>query len=104
MALGFAGFLKALFPELPERPTAVTAIVVLTLVNLRGIKKAGRLNAIIVLVALVGLAGFLVAMLPRFELAHFRLFASKGWGAALEAEALLFFATQLETPALWRML
>jgi basic amino acid/polyamine antiporter, APA family len=92
VALGFAGYLSALFPSIPERPAAVLAVVLLTVVNYFGIQKSGRLNTLIVSVSILSLLYFVVAGLPSIDLENLRPFAPYGWGSVLRSAALLFFA------------
>lgn len=92
VALGFAGYLTALFPGIPARPAAVAAVIALTVVNYFGVQKSGRLNTAIVSVSLISLAAFVAAGLPAFDPANLRPFMPAGWGGALRSAALLFFA------------
>lgn len=92
VALGFAGYLSALWPGLPGRLVAVSSIVVLTAVNLVGIKKAGRLNLAIVVVSVGALVYLIVAGAPAFDVANLRPFAPQGARGVLRSAALLFFA------------
>lgn len=92
VALGFAGYLRGLIPDIPERPAAVTAILLLTLVNYFGIKKAGRLNIAVVSVSVFTLLYFILSGLPAFNLQNLRPFAPTGPAGVLQSAALLFFA------------
>jgi APA family basic amino acid/polyamine antiporter len=92
VALGFAGYLHALFPAIPERPAALVAIVVLTAVNYFGVRKGGQLNNVIVALTLAALAYFVFAGLPALDAANLRPFAPNGVGSVLQSAALLFFA------------
>jgi basic amino acid/polyamine antiporter, APA family len=92
VALGFAGYLSALFPAIPERPAAVLAVILLTVVNYFGIQKSGRLNTLIVSVSILSLLYFVVAGLPSIDLENLRPFVPYGWGSVLRSAALLFFA------------
>jgi basic amino acid/polyamine antiporter, APA family len=92
VALGFAGYLTALFPQVPARPAAVAAVALLTVVNYFGVQKSGRLNTTIVSISLLALLIFVIAGIPAVDLANLRPFAPQGWGSALRSAALLFFA------------
>lgn len=92
VAIGFAGYLAALFPFIPERPAAVAAVIFLSLVNYFGIRKTGNLNLVIVSVSLVALLYFVIAGIPSFEAANLQPFAPGGTGGILRSAALLFFA------------
>jgi basic amino acid/polyamine antiporter, APA family len=92
VALGFAGYLNALFPAIPERPAAVTAILLLTLVNYYGVRKSGHINTAIVAVSVLSLLAFVIIGLPTFQTANFQPFAPAGIGGILQSAALLFFA------------
>jgi APA family basic amino acid/polyamine antiporter len=92
VALGFAGYLHALFPAIPQRPAAIAAILVLTVVNYFGVQKGGRLNTVIVSLTLAALIYFVVAGLPAFDSANLQPFEPNGPGSVLQSAALLFFA------------
>ena len=92
VALGFAGYLNALIPAIPERAAAVTVILFLALINYRGIRRTGRLNSLIVSISVLSLIYFVIAGLPAFDSENLQPFAPAGWGAILQAAALLFFA------------
>jgi basic amino acid/polyamine antiporter, APA family len=92
VALGFAGYLTALFPALSERPVAVGAALLLTLVNYLGVRRSGILNTAIVSVSVLALLYFIVAGIPSFDPSNLTPFATAGWRGVLESTALLFFA------------
>jgi basic amino acid/polyamine antiporter, APA family len=92
VALGFAGYLAALFPAIPARPAAVGVVLLLTAVNYFGVQKAGRLNIAIVSVSLLSLAVFVAAGIPAFDPGNLTPFLPNGWGGALRSAAVLFFA------------
>jgi basic amino acid/polyamine antiporter, APA family len=92
VALGFAGYLAALFPAIPQRPAAVAVILLLTAVNIFGIQKAGRLNIFIVAVSVLALTIFVITGIPAFDSANLSPFLPEGWGGALRSAAVLFFA------------
>ncbi|MGV3613992.1 MAG: APC family permease [Fimbriimonas sp.] len=68
------------------------AVVVIAAANLAGIRKAGWLNLVIVSVTLGSLLLYIAVGVVQVDPTHFQPFAPKGWGSALEAAALLFFA------------
>ena len=92
VALGFAGYLSALFPAIPARPAAVAAVILLTLVNYFGIQKSGKLNTVVVSFSVLALTYFIIGGIPSFNPANLQPFAPTGWRGILESGALLFFA------------
>jgi basic amino acid/polyamine antiporter, APA family len=92
VALGFAGYLAALFPAIPERPAAVGAVISLTVVNYFGIHKSGLLNIFIVSISIFALSLFVVTGIPTFSWENLQPFAPEGTGGILQSAALLFFA------------
>jgi basic amino acid/polyamine antiporter, APA family len=92
VALGFAGYLHALFPAIPERPAAVAAVVSLTVVNYFGIRRTGKLNTFIVAFSIGALTYFVFSGVPVFQASNFRPFAPAGFPGILESAALMFFA------------
>jgi basic amino acid/polyamine antiporter, APA family len=92
VALGFAGYLAALFPGTPEKLAAVLAVIFLTGVNYLGIRKAGSLNLIIVTISVFALSFFAAAGISVIERDNFIPFAPAGLPGILQSAALLFFA------------
>jgi basic amino acid/polyamine antiporter, APA family len=92
VALGLAGYLDALIPGLPPRTIATGAVVFFTALNYYGIRRSSRMNLAIVSVSLVALAVFVAAGVRTVSVSHLTPFAPYGWGAALRASAILFFA------------
>jgi basic amino acid/polyamine antiporter, APA family len=92
VALGFAGYLAAILPQVPERPFAFGAVAILTIVNYLGIKKSGRINMFIVAVSLFALFFFLTAGVTYIRSENLTPFAPAGVGGVLRSAALLFFA------------
>jgi basic amino acid/polyamine antiporter, APA family len=93
VALGFAGYLAAIFPGVPERPTAVAAVIFLTIVNLFGIHKSGLLNILIVSISIFALSFFVIAGIPTFTWDNLQPFAPEGTGGILQSAALFFFSS-----------
>lgn len=92
VALGLAGYLALILPDVAPRAIAVGAIVVFTALNYFGVKRSSRANLVIVAVSLSSLVLLIVVGLPSVRLDNLRPFAPFGWGAVLESAALLFFA------------
>jgi basic amino acid/polyamine antiporter, APA family len=92
VALGFAGYLHALFPAIPERPAAIGAVLTLTVINYFGIHRTGKLNTLIVAISLGALTYFVISGIPVFKLTNLGPFAPFGLMGILESAALMFFA------------
>ena len=100
-ALGFAGYLRALFGQTPE-PSTITLIAVLTVIAttvlvLGGMRRSNAVNLGIVAITLVSLAVFVASALPAFSRASFSPFFAPAAGegtlrAFLHATALMFVA------------
>jgi APA family basic amino acid/polyamine antiporter len=92
VALSFASYVQALFPETSLRCTSLGLVVVLTLLNFWGVKKTSLFNMLIVIFTVSVLTLFGLMGLPRVAFANFAPFTPKGLGGILQATALLFFA------------
>lgn len=92
VALGFGGYLNALFPMIDPRVAAITAVIVLTLANLSGIKKVGFINKLIVSITIGSLAYFIISGIPVFDRANLMPFAPNGLRSIAQSAGLLFFA------------
>lgn len=94
VALGLAGYLDALIPDLHPRVIAVGAIVVFTVLNYFGVKRSSQANLLIVAVSLGALLTFVIAGLAAgaFQWANLEPCAPTGWRGILESGAILFFA------------
>lgn len=92
VALGFGGYLNALFPSVDQRAAAIMAVIILTLANLSGIKKVGFINKFIVSITIGSLIYFIISGIPAFRGDHLVPFAPGGWRSIAQSAGLLFFA------------
>jgi APA family basic amino acid/polyamine antiporter len=91
VALGFAHYLKALFPILPANWVAAILCVAFTALNVFGIQQSARLNNFIVVAKLTILAFFVIFGLTRVKMANFVPFVPLKAGV-LYGSCFIFFA------------
>lgn len=92
VALGLAGYLDALVPDLHPRGIAVGAIIAFTALNYFGVRRSSRANLVIVALSLAALLLFVAAGVGSFRMENLLPFAPSGWRRVMESAALLFFA------------
>jgi APA family basic amino acid/polyamine antiporter len=92
VALGIGAYLETVVPGVSERVVAGTAVVAFTVLNYTGVQRSSAANLVIVALSVTCLLLFLVLGLPEMRAAQYTPFAPGGWGAVLEAAALMFFA------------
>ena len=92
VALGIGAYLGTLVPGVSGRLVAAAAVVAFTALNYTGVRRSSTANLAIVALSVSCLLLFLVLGLPHMRTAAFVPFAPAGWGAMLEAAALMFFA------------
>ncbi|MDH3456503.1 MAG: amino acid permease [Gemmatimonadota bacterium] len=92
VALGIGAYLETVVPGVPARAVAATAVVVFTALNYTGVRRSSAANLVIVALSVMCLLLFLALGFPDMREAAYTPFAPAGWGATLEAAALMFFA------------
>jgi APA family basic amino acid/polyamine antiporter len=92
VAIGLAGYVDALIPDLHPRYMAVAAIIAFTTLNYFGVRRSSRANLTIVTVSLGALLIFVVIGVGTFRVENLRPFAPMGWRGIMESAAILFFA------------
>ena len=92
VALGIGAYLETVVPGVPARAVAATAVVAFTALNYTGVRRSSAANLVIVALSVVCLLLFLALGFPDIREAAYTPFVPAGWGATLEAAALMFFA------------
>ncbi len=92
VALGLAGYIDPLIPDVSPRILAVGAIVVFTVLNSFGIRTSSRANLFIVALSVGSLVLFIAVGAQAFSVENLRPFAPAGVPGILESAAILFFA------------
>ena len=92
VALGIGAYLETVVPGAPARAVAATAVVAFTALNYTGVRRSSAANLVIVALSVMCLLLFLALGFPDMREAAYTPFAPAGWGATLEAAALMFFA------------
>ncbi len=92
IALAFGGYLHATFAAVPARTAAVAAAIAMTVLNAAGIRRSVRVTGVFVVLSVLSLIALVAIALPHADFANLTPFAPAGFGGALQATGLLFFA------------
>lgn len=92
VAIGLGSYATLLFPAFQPRVLAVATIVMFTALNYIGVQRTSRVNLAIVVMSVSALLLFIIVGATSFRVANFQPFAPAGFGATLQAAAILFFA------------